>query len=211
MARIPVALVLAGPLQLLGRYGYFAIGGLVLIESFGVPAPGETVLITGAIAAGAGELNVFLVATVALLAAVCGDSIGYAIGRFGGRRLALRYGRYIGLTHPRLARVERLFDEHGGGIVAVARFVEGLRQFNGIVAGTSNMRWRRFLTFNALGAVLWVSVWTSLGYVLGPVLIDYFDTMRGYWPWMLAALAIVLTAAVLWHLHRRRKPDRSEG
>lgn len=206
MARLPVAIaLLAGPLQLLDHFGYLAVGGLVLIESFGIPAPGETVLITGAIAAGAGRLDVYLVAAVALVAAVCGDSIGYAIGRFGGRRIVLRYGRYVGITRPRLAKVERLFDRHGGGIVTVARFVEGLRQFNGIVAGTSGMRWWRFLMFNALGAVLWVSAWTCAGYLLGPVAVDWYHAVGGHWPWVLAGVGIALVLAVLVHLYRRKR------
>ncbi|MBE9376446.1 DedA family protein [Saccharopolyspora sp. HNM0983] len=193
--------VLITPLQLLDRFGYLAIGGLVLVEGFGVPAPGETVLVAGALSAGAGRLDVLAVGAVALLGAVCGDSIGYALGRFGGRRLALHYGRYLGLTHPRLARVERVFERHGGGIVAVARFVEGLRQFNGIVAGASGMRWWRFLAFNALGALLWVSTWTALGYLLGPAVADWYHAVRGYWPWALAVLAAAVVVAVL--VHRR--------
>lgn len=88
----------------LNHYGYLAVAGLVVLEDFGVPVPGETVLIAAAVYAGAGRLNVVLVGIIAVAAAVIGDNAGYAgyaIGRFGGRALALRYGRYVFLTSER--------------------------------------------------------------------------------------------------------------
>jgi membrane protein DedA with SNARE-associated domain len=99
--------------------------------------------------------------------AVLGDNIGFAIGHFGGRRLVERYGRYVFLTPERLEKTTRFFDRHGGKIIIVARFIEGLRQANGIIAGTTGMHWSRFLIFNAIGAALWVAVWTSIGYLSG--------------------------------------------
>src|ERR1700733_1654850 len=86
---------LAGPL---GHYGLWAILLLVLVEDFGIPVPGETVLIAGAIFAGSGQLNVIAVGVVGFVAAVIGDNVGYAIGRYGGRALVERWGKYIFLT-----------------------------------------------------------------------------------------------------------------
>src|ERR1700729_3546745 len=151
----------------LNQYGYLAIAGLVLIEDFGVPVPGETVLILGAVYAGTGRLSIVLVALLGFLGAMLGDNIGFAIGHFGGRRLIARYGRYVFLTPERFDQASRFFDRHGGKIIVVARFIEGLRQANGIIAGTSGMRWLRFLFFNALGAALWVGTWVSVGYLAG--------------------------------------------
>src|SRR3954451_12357270 len=96
----------ASLLGVVDRFGYFGVAGVVFIESFGVPAPGETVIIAGATYAGQGHLNVIVVAVVAFLAAVIGDSLGYLIGRTGGRPLVLRFGRYVRLTPARLDRVE---------------------------------------------------------------------------------------------------------
>jgi membrane protein DedA with SNARE-associated domain len=151
----------------LNRYGYLAIAGFVTIEDFGIPLPGETVLILGAVYAGAGRLNIVLVALSALLGAVVGDNIGFAVGHFGGRRLLERYGRYVFITPQSLERATQFFERHGGKIVIVARFVEGLRQANGIIAGTSGMNWARFVVFNVIGAALWVAVWATIGYVSG--------------------------------------------
>jgi membrane protein DedA with SNARE-associated domain len=122
-----------------------------------VPAPGETLLIASAAYAGlSGNLSIWLVVLLTLVSAVMGDNIGFAIGRFGGRRLALKFGRYVLITEKRLDRAEEFFDRHGKKVVLFARFVEGLRHLNSIVAGALDMRWQRFLAFNALGAALWV-------------------------------------------------------
>ena len=95
---------------LLANYGYLAVFGLVLLEDFGVPVPGETVLILAAVYAGSGRLNVWLVGLLAFWGAVIGDNIGFAIGRFGGRLLVDRYGRYVLLTPERLDRVTAFFE-----------------------------------------------------------------------------------------------------
>ena len=195
---------------LLDHYGYLAIGGLIMLEDFGIPVPGETVLIAGAVYAGAGHLNIAAVVGIAIVAAVVGDSIGYAIGRFGGRRLVLRFGRYVLLTPNRLDAAHRWFSRHGGKVVTVARFVEGLRQANGIIAGTIEMPWRRFLAFNALGAVLWVGVWAGLGYLAGDHVAAVYSWLHRYQLYGLAAAGLVLAAlTVWWLLRRRRAPERA--
>ena len=143
----------------LQHYGYAAVFVIVLVEGFGVPAPGQTLIIAGALLAARGELNIVGLVLVAWSAAVLGDNIGYAIGHYGGRRLVLRHGGHVGVRARHLEHVERFFVRFGGGIVAAARFFEVLRQLNGVVAGISGMPWWRFLVFNALGATLWISVW----------------------------------------------------
>jgi membrane protein DedA with SNARE-associated domain len=197
--------VLGTVAPLLDHYGYLAVAGLVLVEDFGVPAPGETVLIAGAVYAGAGHLNIIAVAAIAVVAAVAGDNIGYAIGHFGGRRLVLRFGRYVFITPKRLDTAERFFTRHGGKVVTIARFVEGLRQVNGIIAGISGMPWRRFLAFNSLGAVLWVGIWAGLGYLAGNNITAIYDQIRRYRLYALLALGLVLVALVVRHLLRSRK------
>ncbi len=194
---------LASPLQ---HYGLWAIGFLVLVEDFGIPVPGETILIAGSIYAGAGRLNVVAVGIVAFVAAVLGDNIGFAIGHFGGRALALRWGRYVFLTEERLDRAEHFFGRHGGKIITVARFIEGLRQANGIIAGISGMHWRRFLAFNALGAALWVGTWVSLGYLAGNHITTIYHYITQY-SYYILILAVVLVVAYLARRLRRRSRD----
>jgi membrane protein DedA with SNARE-associated domain len=196
--------VLHGLEPTLNSYGYLAVVGLVLIEDFGVPVPGETVLILAAVYAGAGRLNVALVALLGFCGALLGDNIGFAIGHFGGRRLVERYGRFIFLTPARLDKATDFFERHGGKIIIVARFVEGLRQANGIIAGTSGMRWSRFLVFNAIGAALWVAVWTSVGYFSGSHIDAIYSDATRYSTYF----GIVVGAMLLAYISRRVMRNR---
>ena len=149
------------------QYGYLAVAGLLFLEDFGILVPGETVLIAAAFYAGLGQLNILLIILIGFIAAVAGDNVGFAIGEYGGRPLVERFGRYVLLTKERLDKAEHYFNHHGGKIVAVARFIDGLRQLNGIIAGISEMRWLKFITFNAIGAAVWVTFWSLVGYYGG--------------------------------------------
>jgi membrane protein DedA with SNARE-associated domain len=189
----------------LDRYGYLAVGGFVLLEDFGVPTPGETILIAAAVYAGAGKLSIVLVVLIAWVAAVLGDNIGYVIGAFGGRRLVGRYGRYVLITEERLDKAGRFFEEHGGKVVVVARFIEGLRQVNGIVAGTSAMTWRRFLVFNALGAALWVGTWSAVGYFAGNHITVIYEQVTRYSLYLAIGIAVVLVVLIARAVIRRRR------
>ncbi len=213
MTSAAVAQHLPGVLQslepTLNHYGYLAVAGFVMLEDFGVPVPGETVLILGAVYAGTGRLSLPIVALLAFLAAVAGDNIGFAIGHFGGRRLAERYGRYVLLTPARLDKATRLFDRHGGKIITIARFIEGLRQANGIIAGTAGIRWTRFLAYNALGAALWVAVWTSVGYLSGSHIDTIYRYATRYDTYLAIALAIALLAYVARRVWKLRVRDTS--
>lgn len=172
---------------------------MVLLEDFGVPVPGETILLAAALYAGAGRLNIIIVGIIAFLGAVLGDNIGYALGHFGGRRLVLRFGRYVRLTEQRLERAEGFFDRHGGKVVTVARFVEGLRQVNGIAAGLSKMPWPRFVAFNVLGAALWVGLWSCVGYFAGNHLEAVYGQLRRYEIYVGVAIGVLIVAYIIHH------------
>jgi membrane protein DedA with SNARE-associated domain len=189
----------------LNEYGYAAVVGLVLLEDFGVPVPGETVLILASVYAGLGRLNIVLVAVLGFIGAVVGDNIGFAVGHFGGRALVDRYGRYIFLTPARVERATGFFERHGGKVIVGARFIEGLRQANGIIAGTIGMHWARFVAFNALGAALWVGVWTAVGYASGPHINSVYDTATKYELYVAIAFGLLVAALIARHVYRRRR------
>jgi len=193
---------LSSPLQ---HFGIWAIALLIMLEDFGIPVPGETILIAGAIYAGAGRLNVVGVGLAAFIAAIIGDNIGFAIGHFGGRALALRWGKYVFLTEERLNKAEHFFDRRGAIVITFARFVEGLRQANGIIAGITGMHWLRFLIFNAIGAALWVGTWVSIGYFAGSHITTIYHYITLYSYYVLIALAILLAGYIAWRLRRRRR------
>ena len=194
----------------LNHYGYLAVAGLVLIEDFGVPVPGETVLILGAVYAATGRLSIVLVAVLGFLGAVVGDNIGFALGHFGGRAVVERYGRYVLITPARLDTATAFFERHGGKVITVARFLPGLRQANGIIAGTTGMHWARFLAFNALGAALWVGVWSSVGYFSGSHITTIYNDVTRYSTYLLIAAGVLLVAYVIRHVRRRRREPASE-
>jgi membrane protein DedA with SNARE-associated domain len=199
---------LAGPLE---QYGLWAIFVLVLLEDFGIPVPGETVLIAGAVYAGSGRMNIVAVGVVGFVAAVLGDNIGYAIGRFGGHAVVLRWGRYVGMTAERLDKAQDFFNRHGGKIITIARFIEGLRQANGIIAGIIEMRWLKFLAFNALGAALWVGTWVSVGYFAGQHITTVYHYITQYSTYLLIALAVAFVGYVAYRLRKRGKAQRQKA
>ncbi|HZU15812.1 MAG TPA: DedA family protein [Candidatus Dormibacteraeota bacterium] len=190
------------------RWGYLAVFGTVFLEDFGLPLPGETMLITAGVLAGLGQLSIVPLLPVAWTAAVLGDNVGYAIGLIGGRRLVLRWGRYVLVTPERLQTIEQFFGRHGGKVVLVARFLEGLRQLNGVVAGLSGMPWRRFLLFNAIGAALWVCAWGLLGDLAGAHLAAVYAALGRVELVLVIALATALLAALGVRRLRRRPPQR---
>ena len=151
--------------DLFARYGYAVVFVGVLLENAGVPVPGETALLVGAALAQFGRLSLPWVIATAIAAAVIGDNLGFAVGRRGGRVLAERHGWKIGLTAARLQQFDRFFERYGPQTVFIARFVTGLRVFGAVLAGGSGIRWRTFLFYNAMGAVVWSTAVALAGYL----------------------------------------------
>jgi len=198
---------------LLRQYGYLAVFAAIFLEDFGVPMPGETLLIAAALLASCGSFNIFILIVTAWSAAVLGDNVGYAIGRFGGRRLVLRFGRYVLITDSRLGRAEKFFESRGAVVVVIARFIEILRQLNGIIAGIAGMRWWRFLVYNAVGAALWVGFWSVLFFHLGRQGERIVFLLRGYEPLAAAVVAALVIGGIVLRvvLRKRRKARRDAG
>ena len=196
---------LAGPLD---HYGYWAIAVLLLLENIGVPViPGELAMIAGAIFAGTGRagLNIVVVGLVAVTAAIVGAQIGYLIGRFAGRELNLRYRKYVLLQPEHLDRAEAVVDRYGGIVVVIARFIVGLREANGIIAGITQMRLLTFTVFNVVGACAWVATWVTLGYVAGDHIAAIYADVNRYFLYLLIALGALLAGYIAWRLVRRRR------
>ncbi len=153
---------------LIHQYGFPVIFVCILLESIGLPLPGESLLIAVALyAASTHHLNIFIIVPLAAAGAICGDQIGYGIGRSIGYRVLARWGRKIGLTGERLDLGRFLFRKYGGGIVFFGRFVAILRTFAAILAGANRMPWHTFLLWNALGGVGWTCLYGFGAYALG--------------------------------------------
>jgi membrane protein DedA with SNARE-associated domain len=154
-------------LFLIEHYGYLVVLFGVMLESTGVPLPGETILLAAGVLVQRGHLDLWDAIVFGILGAVVGDQIDYWVGREGGRPFVLRWGRYVFLTPQGLARAEAFFGRHGGKAVFLARFFSGLRVFGALVAGISRMRWLTLLFYNALGGAVWATGVVLLGYFLG--------------------------------------------
>ncbi|OZI77771.1 DedA family protein [Bordetella genomosp. 12] len=165
--------------HLLETYGAWALFVCVYLESMGVPVPGESAVIASSLLARHGEMSLPALLAAVFAGAVLGDCTGYAIGRYGGRRLLSRYGHLVKLTPERLARLEAAFRQRGVYLVMVARFVVVLRQLNGLIAGSAGMPFPRFLAANVIGALAWTAVWGAGPYLVADVLLPLWHAWRG--------------------------------
>ena len=180
----------------LSSYGYIVVFFLVMGESLGLPVPGETALIAAALYAGStGNLEIEKVIIVAAAAAIVGDNIGFAIGRYGGAKVLVKYGHKVRLHEGRLRIGIWLFRHHGGKVVFWGRFVSILRTYAAFLAGANRMSWSRFLVFNTTGGILWAIVF-GLGYYLFGDILQRLSTTIDVGLGALGILAVV--GFVLW-------------
>jgi membrane protein DedA with SNARE-associated domain len=192
--------------SLLDSYGYLVVFLLVMIESIGVPVPGETALIVGALYAGStGKLEIWGVIGAAIAGAIIGDNIGFSIGRYGGSKFLLRHGHRIRLDEDRLKIGIWLFRRHGGKVVFWGRFVSILRTWAAFLAGANRMEWPRFLLFNAAGAIVWATAFGVAYYVFGDVLRKLSTTID---IGLGVVSAVLIIAFVIWT--RRKEVELRE-
>ncbi|HEX4397115.1 MAG TPA: DedA family protein [Trebonia sp.] len=195
--------------QLIDSYGYWALFLLVMAQSLGVPLPGETALIiAGTYAGTTHHLNPWLIFAVASAAAIIGAIIGFWIGDTGGYRLARRYGSKVRLDERKLKTARYLFDRYGTKVVFFGRFVSVLRTYAAFLAGTSRMRWRKFLPANAASGIVWAGIYTALSYLAG----NWLQQASGTIDWIVGGIAVVAIIALLLVVRRQfgQLADRAE-
>lgn len=191
-------------LDLFARYGYGAVFVGVMVEGAGVPVPGETMLLAGAVMAHLERLSLPLVIATAVAGGLVGDNLGFLIGRLGGRALAERYGGPVGITKDRLAYFDRFFDRHGPRTVFIARFVTGLRVVCAMLAGGSGLRWRTFAAYNAAGVVVWSIVIGLVGYLVGESW-EQLERLIGETGVVLLAVVVGVAVFVIFRARREHK------
>lgn len=188
--------------------GYPLLFLLVMAESSGVPIPGETALITAAVLASRGKLQIEWVIALAVAGAIVGDNIGYMIGRKGGRWLLERPGRFHRQRLEVLRTGEPFFERHGPKAVYFGRFVLGLRVWASWLAGATRMHWRSFVVWNALGGVSWAAAIGLLAYFLGSSAGNAIEAFGIYG--LIAAVIAVVGAFVLHRRAHRRGVARDD-
>lgn len=179
------------------EYGYWAVVVVLLLESSGVPIPGETVLIAAGTYAGATHhLSVWLIWPLGVLGVIIGSTLGFVVGLTGGYRLLRRYGRYIRMNEPELKVGRYVFDRYGGAVVSVGRFVAVLRTYAPFLAGTSRMGAARFALWNLAGAIVWTGTWALLSYYVGSGL-SQASTVADYAVGAVAVAAVMVAVLVV--------------
>ena len=203
---VQVASVSGGFLRFLDEalinYGYVIVFLAISIESMGVPFPGETMLlIASAYSANSGALSIFGVIASAAGGAICGDSMGYWIGREGGRKLIRKYGRFVGLTDERYQKAQDYLKRHGGKAVFFGRFVSIARTWISVLVGAHHLNYPQFLVYNILGGIVWATLYGSLGYLFGSnlPLLEIWIKRAGI------TLTVIAIGVILYLLYLRKK------
>jgi membrane protein DedA with SNARE-associated domain len=216
-AAIGLALTTAGVVELpdlekaltdlsdtLGAWTYAMVGGLAFLETgafVGLVAPGETAVVLGGVVAAQGEVDFVAILLLVWGAAAAGDLASFLLGRRLGRPFLVRRGPRIGVTPPRLARVEGFFERHGPKAILVGRFVGIVRAVAPFLAGSSGMRLRAFLPWSVLGTAAWAATFTLVGYVFHRSFSAAADAVTHG----ALALAVVAAVALAWRAHRMQR------
>jgi membrane protein DedA with SNARE-associated domain len=185
-------------------YGLLAIFVTMTLESACIPIPSEIVVPYGGVLAAQGHVQLWQVVVVACAANLIGSGIAYAVGRYGGRALFLRYGRYVLIRQHHLESAERWFERRGQATVLFTRLMPIVRTFISLPAGISKMRFGKFLVYSLLGAIPWNVGLAYLGYAFGSnwdQLQEYFHRYNTVF-YILLAIAVVVVL-VVWQARRR--------
>lgn len=181
--------------HLVSTYGYWTVFIVLGLEAFGIPIPGETVLIAAGTYAGqTHHLSVWIIWLVGVVGVMIGSTGGYWVGIWGGYALLRRYGRFIHMNEKEIKVGRYIFDRYGAPVVSFGRFVAVLRTYAPFLAGTNKMNWAKFSAFNAAGVVVWTGLWSLLSYYVGGSLkkaskpVDYA---------VIAAAVVLLVGAIV--------------
>jgi membrane protein DedA with SNARE-associated domain len=210
LASLSILQILQNALNILG---YPAVTLFVMIESSGIPFPGETMLLLASFySAIDNHLQIPFVIACAALGAIVGDNLGYYIGRTGGKAIIERYGRYVFIKPEHLERGEKFFARYGDKTVFFGRFVAVLRAWAAFLAGVNRMHWRTFFIYNAAGGIVWATIYGLLGYYAGRFFHDNFtevEHLARTISWTGAGIiAAGVIIAIIYRVRRRHAPKK---
>jgi membrane protein DedA with SNARE-associated domain len=194
--------------RLLETYTYLVLPLLVLLESLGIPLPGEIALVTAAAYASAGRISIYVVVLLAAIGASVGGILGYWIGIKGGLPLVAHYGRYLGVRKSHVDRAHAFFERNGAKTILFGRFVAVLRTWAAIIAGTAAMPFKTFVTYNTISSFVWAVLFGLLGYFFGrdlPLLQKYIARVS------FGVLVVVAVGVVVFVFVRRNRNSGVNG
>jgi membrane-associated protein len=182
--------------------GYFVIAAIVFAETgllLGFFLPGDSLLVTAGLLAGTGLLNIWLLGLLLMVAAIAGQSLGYAIGKAAGPRLFAREDSLL-FKRSHLLRAHEFYEKHGGKTLIYAKFVPIVRTFAPFMAGVGRMQYPRFVSFNVIGGLGWVLSMTLAGYFLGAI-----PVIRANFEKVVLGIVFVSVAPMVVHYFRVRR------
>ena len=192
----------------IGVLGYPGIFILMAIESSAFPFPSEVIMIPSGYLAQKGEMNIAVVVICGTAGSLIGAYINYFAARYLGRPLLLKYGRYVFLTERKFARSEAFFQKHGEISTFIGRLLPGVRQIVSLPAGLAEMNHVRFSLYTLLGAGLWVTVLSAIGFFIGAneSLVEQYSRQA-----LIGAIviSIVIIIVYVW-IHRRSANAKSQ-
>ena len=153
--------------ETIGSLGYIGIFALMFLESTFFPFPSEVVMIPAGFLAYKGDMNIYIVLLMGILGSLGGALLNYYLSKTLGRKLLLKYGHYIWFEEDKLIKMENFFKSHGEISTFNGRLIPVIRQYISLPAGLSNMNIFKFSLYTSLGAGIWVTILTLLGYILG--------------------------------------------
>jgi undecaprenyl-diphosphatase len=197
--------------HLISDYGYFIVIITIMLECAGIPLPGETALVVAAAFAGTGKLNIIAVIAVAAGAAIVGDAGGYWLGRYYGRGLITKFGRWVHLNEHRMSVIQGYFDRHGSKTVFFGRYFTILRTYSALFAGICKMPYLTFTLFNALGGIAWATTFGVLGFLFGHnlPLLEKIARMIGWGLTLPLVLVVITMFTWRWALKNQERLVRS--
>ncbi len=200
----------------LGQWGYAGIFILSFISAMGLPVGAEVAVIYGGVLAsgqipGEKPLNIVAVIVVALVGELLGDVAGYSIGKYGGRPLVDRFGKYLLLTHKDLDRAEAWFDRRGEPFALFGRFIPLLRSLVSFACGLGEMAFGKFMLFTFIGSAIWATAQAFLGYSLGSSyehVLQAFSS-AGYVIGALIVLAVIAGLVLRFRAYRKQAAEHA--
>jgi membrane-associated protein len=189
-----------------GWYGYATLFSIVFSETgllVGFFLPGDSLLFTVGVVAGAGKLDIVVIVLVLIIAAILGVGTGYALGRKAGPKVFERPDSRL-FKREHLLRTQEFYEKHGGKTIVYAQFVPIIRTFAPFVAGVAKMPYRRFAFFNVFGSIGWVTLMTMSGYFLGEV-----PFIRQNFEKVVIAIVLISVAPIVIHVLKSRREQRT--
>lgn len=160
------------------KYGSFVLFIMLSLGIIALPIPEETLMVIAGVLMHKGKLNIPLTVLFAYAGTICGISVSYLLGRTAGNFLLQRYGVWIGITHERLEKAHSWFERLGKWLLLIGYFIPGVRHFTGFCAGTTYMKFSHFALYAYSGAILWVSLFLSLGYFVGNYCFSLYEKLE---------------------------------